>query len=51
VAPLSECYSESPRPGFVLGYGCANLDEIADGIRTLGRLIGTIRSARRHVAR
>ena len=46
VAPLSECYLETPRQGLLLGYGGTNVEEIAKGVRCLREVIESIGYAR-----
>jgi len=50
AAPLSQHYLSHPRSGLILGYGCASLEQIEEGVMALAPLIKiAIRQKLRHV--
>jgi GntR family transcriptional regulator / MocR family aminotransferase len=44
VAPLSDCYLETPRQGLLLGYGGTTVGEIEAGVRSLREVIEAVGS-------
>ena len=50
AAPLSQHYLSNPRKGLILGYGCASLEDIEEGVEALSALIKiAIKPKFRHV--